>query len=167
MNKIIDKIKNLGRRKTVFWIPAIAIMIVIFVFSSRNADDSTGDSHRIGIFIGYITQYDFDRWTEDAQIRYAEKLDHPIRKTAHFLEYMTLAECLTAAWYDSKKKRISNMGVPVAIGVVYAALDEVHQLFVSGRAGMFSDVLLDSCGVITGMLIVSLIIGLFRKYMED
>ncbi|MBQ3466792.1 MAG: VanZ family protein, partial [Oscillospiraceae bacterium] len=34
---------------------------------------------------------------------------------------------------------------------LYACSDEFHQLFVPGRAGMFSDVLIDTVGVLFGL----------------
>lgn len=40
-----------------------------------------------------------------------------------------------------------------ALATFYAATDEVHQIFVPGRAGMVTDVLLDSAGALTGVLI--------------
>ena len=65
--------KKYNIRKMIFWILAITMMVVIFVFSSKNADDSTQESHRVGKFIGYMLESDFENWTEDAQNRYAEK----------------------------------------------------------------------------------------------
>ena len=97
----ISKKKRPSIRKIIFWILAIAMMVMIFVFSSKTADDSTEESHRVGKFIGYMLEYDFQNWTEDAQNRYAQKYDHVIRKTAHFLEYMTLAILIFGAVYDS------------------------------------------------------------------
>lgn len=37
--------------------------------------------------------------------------------------------------------------------MIRAALDEVHQLFVPGRGGMWQDVLLDGCGVLAGIVL--------------
>ena len=49
------------------------------------------------------------------------------------------------------------------IGAVYAATDEAHQLLVDGRGGSVLDVLLDSSGVLTGVLIGMLLIHEIRK----
>ncbi len=142
-------------------------MIIIFCYSSKNADDSTEDSHKVGKTIGYIAEYDFQDWTEDAQERYAAKIDHPVRKTAHFLEYMLLGSLATYAWFDEKYKKCIRLVVPFLIGALYSISDELHQMLVSGRAGMFTDVMLDCSGVLTGVLIASLIILGIRKYMAQ
>ena len=53
-----------------------------------------------------------------------------------------------------KRRRLLCTAFP--LGVLYAASDEFHQLFVPGRAGRVSDVLIDSSGVLLGIAIVSL-----------
>ena len=54
----------------------------------------------------------------------------------------------------------------VAIGIcfLYACTDEYHQLFIEGRAGQFTDVLIDTAGASLGCAIVVLIYKLiYRK----
>lgn len=165
MKSLITKL-NLNKRKIVFWILTLICMIIIFCFSAKNADDSTKESHRVGKTVGYIVEYDFQEWTADAQERYAEKIDHPVRKTAHFMEYMLLGSLATNAWYDEKYRKWIRLAVPFAIGAVYSMTDELHQLLVSGRAGMITDILLDCSGVLTGVLLSSLVLLAIRKYME-
>ncbi len=41
-------------------------------------------------------------------------------------------------------------------GTLYACTDELHQVFVSGRAGMWQDVCIDSSGVLTAVLLTAL-----------
>lgn len=159
---------KLNIRKTVFIILAVLCMGVIFYFSSMNADDSTEESHELGKFVGYIVEYDFQNWSPDAQERYAAKLDHPIRKTAHFLEYMLLGILLTGALYEKKRSRKQKILYPFIIGALYAVSDELHQFFVgSGRACEVTDMLLDSGGVIVGILLAILNIVIFRKIFSN
>ena len=49
-----------------------------------------------------------------------------------------------------RRKIVWLPAIILMIGSCYAASDEIHQLFVSGRAGMISDVLIDSVGVLVG-----------------
>ena len=171
MKKLLDKIKSvimyMSLRKKIFWVLALIWMIIIFSLSGQKGEESAGLSHDICRVIGFVTQYDFDKWTEDAQERYIEKLQYPVRKAAHFTEYMILAGLLTGAWYDENKKRLSGFAVPALIGIIYAATDEFHQTFISGRGGMVKDVMIDSCGVIAGVLIMSGIMSLIIKYLND
>ena len=45
----------------------------------------------------------------------------------------------------------------VFLAFLYACSDEIHQLFVPGRSGQVSDVLLDTLGSFTGIMIYKLI----------
>ncbi len=70
--------------------------------------------------------------------------DLVLRKLAHVAEYAVLGALLAraagAAW------------VALALGVLYAASDEVHQSFVAGRAGRPLDVAIDAVGVVVGIV---------------
>lgn len=69
---------------------------------------------------------------------------------------------LTFQFSDEKRMLIS-----LAVGVEYAALDEIHQLFVPERAGMLIDVFIDSIGIALGicglMLLKQIILKIKRK----
>ena len=46
---------------------------------------------------------------------------------------------------------------------VYAATDEIHQLFVAGRAGRFSDVVIDSAGALLGVLVFAFLVRIVKR----
>jgi VanZ family protein len=71
--------------------------------------------------------------------------DLALRKLAHFGEYVVLGWLLSRA--------IDREPLAAAVGVVYAASDELHQHFVPGRQASPRDVAIDSAGVIVGVLI--------------
>lgn len=81
-----------------------------------------------------------------------------IRKCAHFTEYALLgASVMYAMW--SKIKRFSfGLFMVWSVAILYATTDEIHQYFVPGRYGTWTDVLIDSCGAITGILIYRAIV---------
>lgn len=81
--------------------------------------------------------------------------DHIIRKTAHFIEYAVLGGLLSlvlAAFGEGKRRRFP---LALYIGLVVPLLDETIQLFVPGRSGKITDVLLDHAGVLTGLAVGS------------
>lgn len=142
---------NIKRRKRIFLILTFLWMAVIFGFSVRPAAVSTQDSHKVGMMVGRIQIPEFEEWPKQRQISYAEKIDYPVRKMAHFAEYTVLGILILGAGMES----ISLKAAVCAwiFGTLYAVTDEVHQLFVSGRSGQVSDVILDSAGVLTGVLV--------------
>lgn len=105
----------------------------------------------MGHLVGKILVSDYEAWPKVQQDRYAEGIDHAVRKTAHFAEYAILGFLLTGA--ASLGNGWKSFLQPGFTGALYAASDEFHQLFVPGRSGQISDVLLDSAGVCFGVLL--------------
>lgn len=148
-----------------FQLMTIAWLVVIFYFSAQPADESTERSLAIGRAVGHVFVAEYDDWSQEEQTAFAEKIDHPIRKTAHATEYAVLAILL----YVSIGKK---SGFPAWLGAtVYAMTDEFHQRFVPGRSGQISDVVLDSLGVAAGIAIFLVVRTLFlhirRKFKTD
>ena len=69
-----------------------------------------------------------------------------IRKCAHFIEYAILGVFAGFAF------KIEYFIKVFLLCALVASTDECIQLFVEGRSGQFSDVLLDSVGACTGLL---------------
>lgn len=97
--------------------------------------------------------------TADAQL--LATLEHLLRKAAHMSEFAVLA-CLLAV-----SLQVSCVPHPVHFafvgGLLAAALDECHQLFVPGRSGQVSDVVIDLVGAAAGLLVFSLIRWVWRR----
>lgn len=117
-------------------------MILIFVMSSFNADISSNQSGMIVNFISKIFN-----------INNMELLSLIIRKMAHFLEYFILGILMLNVIINYNKK----IYLSYIFSILYACLDEVHQLFVNGRSGQITDVLIDSTGIILGILLYRII----------
>lgn len=142
----------------IFRILAIVWAIMIFAFSARDGVESAGDSYWVGMKTGEIVISDFQDWSEEEQVDFARKVDHPIRKMAHATEYAIFAMLLFGACYDGARSLLRNSLVAWLIASLYAGTDEFHQLFVPGRSGQLSDVCLDSVGAAAGLLVLSLIL---------
>jgi VanZ family protein len=71
--------------------------------------------------------------------------DTVLRKCAHMTEYAILAVLLLRA--------TSSYAWAFGLAVVYAASDEVHQLFVRGRHGSPVDVAIDAVGALIGLAV--------------
>ena len=57
---------------------------------------------------------------------------------------------LTAKKIDFKRSLL----IVLIVCIIYASFDEVHQLFVDGRSGKITDVLIDSIGALIGLITV-------------
>ncbi len=146
-------------KRITFIVLAVLWMSMIFGFSSRRADLSTGDSHRVGYLIGRVLYSDFEEWPAEAQLSFVEKVDHPIRKLAHASEYAVLAVFLLLIFPRFK----GRYALAWLIATLYAATDEFHQSFVPGRSAQVRDVLIDSTGAFCAMLACYVIYCIFSK----
>ena len=72
--------------------------------------------------------------------------DEVLRKCAHVTEYAILGFLLLRA--------IGRELPALLVGVSYAATDEFHQHFVAGRHGSPVDVLIDTVGLLIGIVLV-------------
>ena len=76
-----------------------------------------------------------------------------VRKCAHFTEYMVLGILATHA-FDLEGRRTFDVLLPTAVFLLLVpSIDETIQLFVPGRAGMITDVMIDCCGAMTGVVL--------------
>lgn len=150
--------KGLTAMKRVIFTAAVVLwMLLIFVFSAQPADASTGVSRSVGHKVGEWFVSGFDDWSQDEQDAFAAKVDYPVRKCAHASEYAMLAilmMVMLGSYGLTGKKRF----LTALLGTVfYAATDEFHQLFVPGRSGLATDVLIDAAGGTMGCLIYQLV----------
>ena len=149
--------KNTHMRKIVCWILVVCWMAVIFSFSARTATLSAQDSATVGMWLGKVFVPGFSGWDEQEQKEFADKIDHPVRKAAHASEYAVLGFLLAGGLADDTKKRLYCIGFPWIVGTLYAASDELHQMFVPGRSCQVTDIMIDSSGVFLGVLVGQLI----------
>lgn len=76
-----------------------------------------------------------------------------VRKCAHFTEYMVLG-ILATHTFDLEGRRTFDVLLPTAVFLLLVpSIDETIQLFVPGRAGMITDVMIDCCGATTGVVL--------------
>ncbi len=125
------------------WIPILAWMMVIFWFSSRNADESGLQS---GIILNFLLGLGIPKvWIDTPWFVFF------IRKLAHFTEFFILGLAISRLRWA--------VGCAVLLILAYAISDEFHQYFVPGRQASWVDVLIDTVGGILGL---SMLIYYFR-----
>jgi VanZ family protein len=73
--------------------------------------------------------------------------DTVLRKIAHVGEYAVLGALLYRA--------VRREPAAIVLGSLYAVTDEVHQSFITGRHGSPLDWLIDTAGVVAGVLLLS------------
>lgn len=133
------------------WILYILLGLIVF-FIWDNSMQNGGSSDGFSLFFAenfapIVNKLGFhgNIWT----------LNRIVRKLAHLTEFTILGGVL----YTILRRYITYDTVikTIGLGVLIAGLDEFIQLFSPGRSSQFSDILIDTVGVIIGILVVKLV----------
>lgn len=139
---------------------------IIFGFSSQDGEKSGSLSRRITEKIAtLIPQIQEKSKLEKENIM--NTMESIIRKMAHFSIYTVVGLLLMAlvSTYNIKEK--NRLIISLTTGIIYATSDEIHQSFVPGRSPMITDIVIDTMGVILGILLIILGKKIIKKYREN
>ncbi len=115
----------------------IALLILIFCLSHQNGEDSTETSGWFTALINFLLPFPVSEST--------------VRTLAHFSEFACLGFFVTNLILSYTEKLKPFLSVPFSF--LYAITDEIHQIFVPGRACQAEDMLVDLAGIISGTLV--------------
>lgn len=146
----------------IFWFLTFLVMAMIFYLSSQNGTQSTVSSTNVTEIIAEIFNPEYDNLSETDKIQILNNAAGLVRTTGHFFEYFMLSSLVICALMTYNIKAFKIIIIGALICVIYAVSDEVHQLFVSGRACEFFDIMIDSAGIFAGAGFVFLIIKIFK-----
>ncbi len=135
----------------VSWVLVIICMGIIFFLSAQNGEESSDLS---GSFVM--------AFLNGLGIVIDEGL---LRSIAHCLEFMGLSvlffNAIYVTWFLKLTPIIAFFGT-----VLYAITDEIHQIFVPGRAFQISDILVDSTGALIGVIASFVILKVILYIMK-
>ena len=159
--------RKIDRRRAVWVILTLLWMLLIFWFSAKPAVQSARESHEVGMWIGRIMmRLHGEQWTNAELEQFAVGADFLVRKGAHMSEYAVLGFLMSGAWgvWDRRNRHVIRRAVFGLLSVaLYAVSDEAHQIFVPGRSGQVTDILLDSAGAAAGVLLAVGLLLLYRR----
>lgn len=128
----------------------VAFAIIIFYLSHQTSTESsdTSDSliELISSLIGLTLSENF------------------IRSLAHFCEYAGLGFLVHNLIFSIKDKLYPFLSVLFSFG--YAVTDEIHQIFVPGRACQLIDLAIDFGGIILGIVVFSFLNQIILKHKK-
>ncbi|MBR2280379.1 MAG: VanZ family protein [Ruminococcus sp.] len=134
-------------------------LYIIFIWwhSTLTAEESTVESTNVLLFVVNLLK----------GLGFTPELtDHIIRKSAHFCEFALLGLLTLWSAYLNNKKIIRNL-MPIGfVCLATAVIDELVQIGSKGRSAEVTDVALDFCGAVTGViifLIIFVIVRLIKK----
>lgn len=146
------------------------IYVMIFNFSAEDATASSSVSQKVTkwlLHLYYKLQGSAGDLIAVIPAGEVDEAEAVIRKLAHFTEYMSIGLLSLWIWFLWKEKRLFYSVLVLIQLVISAALDEFHQYFVPGRHASVRDVLIDTAGGLTGMLMVFLLSLCIRKSIKS
>ncbi len=139
------------------------MMVMIFYMSSQDGTESGNLSNwLLNTAFGQILMKILPSLTESG-----DSLD--LRKYAHMAEYAMLAASLLFFFRELllEKLPLRAAGCAALVSFVYACTDEFHQTFVAGRAGQFTDVLIDMTGALIALALIFLVCYLLERMQNE
>lgn len=149
--------------KIILWSAVLIGMAGIFFLSAQTASESDTLSGKTIRIIAGVLMPQFEELSKAQQAKIVMAWQHIARKTAHALLYLVLGLLCMAALLQHSLDMKVRTAIALCISAGYAVTDEIHQLFVPGRGTQFSDVCIDACGALIGILLVVLVHRLLSK----
>lgn len=140
-------------KKIISYILLIFWLCLIFYLSNQTGSVSGMASNKI-IYDALDFIYNIFSFDKSNLINVVNIIEIPLRECMHAFEYLILALLFINLFRLYNIKRNSLVFI---LCLVYAITDEIHQLFVPGRAFQYFDIFMDSIGSIIGIFIYNII----------
>lgn len=124
----------------------------LFSFSNQQGESSSSKSKKVSEIIVNIIDIKHE-YNEETRKQIVFGIEPYIRKIAHFSLYALGGILLMNAVRLFLLKENIQILISSGIGILYAMIDEIHQLVIPGRSGKITDVLIDSLGILTGIMV--------------
>ena len=128
------------------------------MFSNQKASDSSKVSHD---FIGNIIEILNKNIDLKSEEKIIENYTFIVRKGAHFTIYLILGILVINLLKEFNIKKL--IIISIIFCSLYAISDEIHQTFINGRSGEIRDVIIDTLGSTTGILLYYSILKKSKK----
>ena len=154
----MQKVKAYSSKAVYLVAIILCILLCVFIFkmSGEKANVSAARSDGVSNKVTPILVKEFDTLNKKEQVRLLSRIEHVIRKIAHFCMYAALGTLFALVSLYHERTWRGHLLLPWLFATLYAASDEIHQLFIPGRGSLFSDVVLDSIGSLCGVLLALL-----------
>lgn len=139
---------------------------IIFGFSNQNGEQSGSVSRKVARKIIDVFPYT-KNISEETKTKMVERAQPIIRKLAHFSIYMVVGILIMSFVSTYRLRLWKKLLISLTVGVIYASSDEIHQGFIPGRSPQITDVLIDTSGVVLGVIVVLTMIAIFKALTQE
>ena len=150
---------ELNKKQISYFVLILIWMAIVFAFSNQPAEVSSRTSGGITEKVVKLVTKDNKTITQSQR----DQIETVIRKFAHFGLYL-IGGFLIANFISTTKKLDEHIVIySLLFTSMYACTDEIHQYFVEGRSCQLTDVIIDACGAIVGIMSLKLYKNIVRR----
>lgn len=150
--------KSMQIKKIISWLVLLSWMLFIYYLSDQPAVLSAETSRT-------LSQQILEAVRKDPTPQMVRSFDAFLRNSAHFGVFFILG---IFAYFTFSNQGFKFPGfISFVFGTTYAFSDEVHQIFVAGRAFQLRDLALDSLGGFLGVALASYLLYLIKKQQRE
>jgi len=151
----IKRVKTKTTLNKVYFVISLVIVlslfVLIFCLSQQNGEDSTETSGWFTSLLNFIFPF--------------ELTEAFVRTMAHFSEFACLSFFMNNLFVSYKSKFCPV--IACVLSFIYAITDEIHQIFVPGRACQFQDMMVDLAGIVSGMAVYAIIYLIIKQIQKN
>lgn len=166
--------KKLRKNPNLYFAIGIFIMVILFISSSQTYEQQSQTDLISRLLAGQPLKdplskvsFDYAGQVQSVQsIGYDKFIEFFIRKGAHFFTYFVMGGSFCIGLYLKMKHFWWGGFFAWLAATGYAGLDEFHQQLTGGRTPLFEDVMLDSSGALTAVVLVLVVLLVQRKRLR-
>lgn len=144
-------------KKILPWFLLVFLMLIIYYLSNQPVGESRDLTKKT-----LIIAADFiDRFIPIERFK-TKGIVTKFRKSAHYFLYLAMALIVMFGLKSIGMKGKKRIITTLLVCMVFAISDEIHQLFVEGRGAEIGDVVIDTLGALSGIVIYQAFAS-FRK----
>ncbi len=146
------------------WMKLLVLLLwmgLIFFFSAQPAPESEETSNLVAEIVYKIYSFIMAGGVHLTSGEFMARYIQPIRKLAHFSEFMVLGILIFINIIEYRKRNVCL--ISFMLGCLYAVSDEIHQLFVENRYCSIYDMAIDSAGCLLGIILCHLFYERWKK----
>lgn len=133
----------------------VLCMIGIFLLSAQPATVSAGNSRElVSKVVNATVEVIGENLTQLQLAELVDKINAAAREFMHAVVYFVLGIFAQLTMLSIRKEKALSGFVTFIFCVIYGITDEIHQLFVPGRAFQVSDLFMDAAGAAAAVLLV-------------
>jgi len=140
---------------TLSWLAVLLFMLAIYFLSSQPTSVSNAYSKGIVAFlVENALKLTGAAINDRDMLELSRRINSTAREYMHGVVFFVLGMLVHNAVRQCGARGMKAVAVALAICVVYGITDEIHQIFVPGRAFQVSDLAMDAAGSIIGICLI-------------